>query len=604
MRRSPFALALFLLLCACCPALLAQATVNFSSVVIFGDSLSDTGDFYTTASKLGAPYPGPTFNYTAGRFTDGADTTPAARAYFGVWHEQLSQMLPGVPVTASFLASNGGNHAFGDATTANSTTAIPVGPATLTVRNMGQQVTDYLAVAKPTSTQLFIVFGGSNDLLQNNVLFAPATVASNVVTILQRLVTAGAVNFLVPNIPLLDVPGTALGNASVQYKLTLATQLATLQATYAASGTPFHLVQLDLLTAQATALANPAAFNLPITNLTSAAQTAGASVNPDTYLLWDGLHPTTAGHNLIAQAACSALTMTRTGLGPASLLATSSAGGPLNAVVSGAGTFGLPASTATPTGNVNFYSDTTANGVAVHTLLTTATLTSTGTAQTAMATLASAKIPQGIYTISAVYAGDANFPQGCRSNPVSVTVVNTSPGFVLAAAPASVSGTSGSTVTTTLTGVAVGSFSRAVSLSCGTLPQYVSCSFAPSTLAPGASSTATSTNTTTLTFTTQMVTTGRVEARPERTGYQPQVLCALVLLPWLYRRRRIAGAALALLVMCILTAVTGCGGGSSSPSPPAPVTHTAAAGSYTVVINGTAGTGGATAQTSVTLTLK
>ncbi len=261
MRRASLLLLFVLLLCV---QVSAQTALTYSNVVVFGDSLSDTGDFYATASALGAGYPGPTFNYTAGRFTNGADTTPAARAYFGIWHEQLNRMLPGVPVSYPALCSigvcstAGFNYAFGDATTAGGTTAIAFGPATLNVRNMGQQVTDYLAANKPSSTALYVVFGGGNDFLQNNAA-NPAIVAANISAIVQKLVAAGAVNFLVPNLPPLGDPSTLLGQDAITFRAALSASLGALQAQYAASGTPFHLVQVDLFTSTSLVAANPSA---------------------------------------------------------------------------------------------------------------------------------------------------------------------------------------------------------------------------------------------------------------------------------------------------------------------------------------------------------
>ena len=38
-------------------------------------------------------FQGPASGYTAGRFTDGTDTVPAAHNYNGVWVEQLAALL-------------------------------------------------------------------------------------------------------------------------------------------------------------------------------------------------------------------------------------------------------------------------------------------------------------------------------------------------------------------------------------------------------------------------------------------------------------------------------------------------------------------------------
>ena len=63
----------------------------FSRIVLFGDSLSDTGNVRerTSSKSSGAiDYPSHTFNYANGRFTNDNDTDPGSNVYLGVWHEQ------------------------------------------------------------------------------------------------------------------------------------------------------------------------------------------------------------------------------------------------------------------------------------------------------------------------------------------------------------------------------------------------------------------------------------------------------------------------------------------------------------------------------------
>ncbi len=92
---------------------LVSAQANFSTVVVFGDSLSDTGNIAhltqsATAGLLRYPSDNPAlgFDYTDGRFTDGKETQPAAQAYIGVWIEQLAAAF-GSQASGEELAGRG-----------------------------------------------------------------------------------------------------------------------------------------------------------------------------------------------------------------------------------------------------------------------------------------------------------------------------------------------------------------------------------------------------------------------------------------------------------------------------------------------------------------
>jgi hypothetical protein len=83
-RRPGRFLCLFSALVFTSTAVLAHAQ-GYTSIVIFGDSLSDTGNVaHLTEAKYGVRIPGPAADYTDGRFTDGDDTVPSAQKYFGV----------------------------------------------------------------------------------------------------------------------------------------------------------------------------------------------------------------------------------------------------------------------------------------------------------------------------------------------------------------------------------------------------------------------------------------------------------------------------------------------------------------------------------------
>ncbi len=292
----------------------------YTSIVVFGDSLSDVGNVaHLTQAKYGpvGRVPGPLVDYTDGRFTDGTDTIPAAQSYTGVWIEQLAASLPAKPVIKNSL-DGGTDYAYGFATTADGTAPFTYGPQntlSVNVNNIGQQITDYLST-NPTisNTTLFVVWGGAIDLLHATSADAPTTSATQEVADIQRLIAAGATEFLIPNLPPLgaiprlngspttSTPATA---ESVAFNTALQTGIATLPG--ANTGKTLHLFQLDVFTLFSNAIASPSTFSFA--NVTGSSQ-GHTTVNPDTYLFWDDLHPTTAAHHQIALDAGTLITPT------------------------------------------------------------------------------------------------------------------------------------------------------------------------------------------------------------------------------------------------------------------------------------------------------
>ena len=79
-------------------ASLATAQISpYNQIIIFGDSLSDVGNFaHVTQDSYGISYPGSDFNYSDHRFTNSSDTDPGSDTYAGVWHEQLTRRFLGM----------------------------------------------------------------------------------------------------------------------------------------------------------------------------------------------------------------------------------------------------------------------------------------------------------------------------------------------------------------------------------------------------------------------------------------------------------------------------------------------------------------------------
>ena len=288
---------------------------DYTRIVVFGDSLSDTGnDANLTNAKYGFRVPGTIANYTDGRFTDGFDTIPAAQKYFGVWVEQFAAALPSHPQVENSL-DGGTNYAYGFSITGNGTSAFTFGSVnqfSVNVDNMGQQITDYLSThPKINSSTLFVIWGGANNLLNATSLNDVVNGAIAETLNIQRLIEAGATQFLVLNLPPLGLtprlsgsPGTSITATAeaVLFNSWLATGLSVLNDLYFFRRIAIYRVDVFSLFKQI--VAAPGSFSL--TDVTTPSQSY-IMADPDAYLFWDDVHPTTRGHYILADAALSAI---------------------------------------------------------------------------------------------------------------------------------------------------------------------------------------------------------------------------------------------------------------------------------------------------------
>ncbi len=326
----------------------ARAGNAFNQIVVFGDSLSDTGNVYSVLNKTYLVPP----NYTTGRFTDGADTMPASKNNLYnaggtdnvIWHEQLAKTL-GVPIATPSL-QGGNNYAYGGATTGVGTTVILqtntiFGQVTRTVNNMGQQVTDYLKNNNNAASAkaLYILWGGGNDLrnvfyssnaavrglnvLTNltvaNVVNAAMTAAQNINGEIMSLIKQGATQFLWPNLPPINLTPKflAVDNMKLGDGTTIGDDLAKAVAAFNAAEMTdvaalkklpgIKVALMDDFTTVNTIITNVTkngSYN-GYTNVTGIAQ--GMKVDPDKYLFWDDFHPTVHGEYDLAQLASQSL---------------------------------------------------------------------------------------------------------------------------------------------------------------------------------------------------------------------------------------------------------------------------------------------------------
>src|SRR2546421_9326741 len=295
----------------------AQAPV-FTQVIVFGDSLSDDGNIAHRARDLiGFSYPSSNFNYSDYRFTDDTNTSPAANLYVGTWHEQLEKTFLRLALAKNSL-DGGIDYAFGGATTKDGThdrtiinNPFPFGGGdfTITIDNMGKQINDYLASHATDANALYILWGGGNDLFDDHSTQSVIDTANRVGGLIVRLANAGARNFLVPNVPPLGaVPNSfgdptrvlALDYASAIYRDHLNSVIASTKSGLRGSGITIQVYTFDVWLDLIRVLGQPAHYNF--VNTIDSAQGA-SGVNPDEYLFWDDIHPTTGGHHQLGNGA-------------------------------------------------------------------------------------------------------------------------------------------------------------------------------------------------------------------------------------------------------------------------------------------------------------
>lgn len=273
----------------------AAGAQSYNRLVVFGDSLSDNGNLYAATGNTTPTSP----PYYQGRFSNG----PVFTELLGF---NAGRYAAGAPVTGSI------NLAFGGARTDSQ--ASPPG--------MRNQLLAYTgAGGKFGAGDLVSILGGANNIFQGipaagasaNPQGAIAPVAQSAAAdinfIVNSVASAGAGTILVTNLPRLGTtpqfnqgPGLPAKPLADYAGTTFNTALQTGLMTVAAGQANSNIILMDLYKISDTLTASPDRFGL--TNAKDACFN-GVTVcaNPDGYLYWDGVHPTAAGHRLIARLA-------------------------------------------------------------------------------------------------------------------------------------------------------------------------------------------------------------------------------------------------------------------------------------------------------------
>ncbi|MDY6828793.1 MAG: SGNH/GDSL hydrolase family protein [Pseudomonadota bacterium] len=271
--RSALAAALCVMLAAMAPI---AAAAQYTSLFVLGDSLSDTGNLSTGTFGL---VPGP--SYWNGRFSDGP-----------VYAEYLAADL-GLAAPAPSL-TGGQNYAWGGAKIASGAVPPSLGAqAGLLLLNEG-------GTLDPGA--LYTVWGGANDVL-DLVTAAPSAataqaaingVIGDLMGILDELSSAGAAQFLVPNLPDLSLTPAHFGNP-------LAADLSDYFNAALADALQQSTLQVSLFDTYSVLNSQVSAFTSPFEPCIALSSCEG-------HLFFDGLHPTTAAHEILAGAMHAQLT--------------------------------------------------------------------------------------------------------------------------------------------------------------------------------------------------------------------------------------------------------------------------------------------------------
>lgn len=176
------------------------------------------------------------------------------------------------------------------------------------VDGFSDDLTAAIQVADPNA--LYVVWAGANDY-QTTDNPNPEASVGNLATAVDSLFDLGARNFLVPNLP--DLGKTALAldlgaEASTRLTELTTTHNSLLDATLSnlsQSLRDINLVPLDVYSLFNEAIASPTTFGF--TNVTDACLDTVVCPNPNEYLFWDGIHPTTTAHARLGEAALIAL---------------------------------------------------------------------------------------------------------------------------------------------------------------------------------------------------------------------------------------------------------------------------------------------------------
>ena len=265
---------------------------TFSQIVVYGDSLSDLGRAAAATSNLPAQFKFPAYDNGGGRFSNGP-----------IWVEYLANRLG--------IATNPNtNFAIGGATTGTFNTGQTLSPSFVGIQQQVNPSNPAAEISDPNA--LYVIWGGANDYLAGTTTDPRVPVGNLTSEIATLIQTRQAQNILIFNLPDLGKLPSTRNDPTIAAGLDSLTQLhnTALAASIDSLSQANSSVKLSLLDVNSLfkqVVANPSIVGFD--NATDGCLLVGCP-NPDTYLFWDDIHPTTATHRLIGDLAFQAVSPT------------------------------------------------------------------------------------------------------------------------------------------------------------------------------------------------------------------------------------------------------------------------------------------------------
>ncbi|MBI9078095.1 MAG: SGNH/GDSL hydrolase family protein [Desulfatibacillum sp.] len=276
---------------------------DLENLMVFGDSLSDSGNLFTLYSGTNPD----TEDYWQGRFSNGPVWSEVMANFMGTKNTYLLAAEPEtVPPRRLLVTENPPvsfyatpffyNNAYGGANTSVNFT------------HFGWQINAWQAegLTIPDKT-LVVVWIGGNDFLGMQEGDDPATVVANAVNNiysgLEDIADLGATHIAVCNLPNLgDTPrynATPQKDAVTQLTVSFNIALAAALQDFMFNFPGVNVYPIDMFAMSEATHANPGLYG--VTNLVDGALYEGETFDSaDGYLYWDGVHPTRAAHEQLA----------------------------------------------------------------------------------------------------------------------------------------------------------------------------------------------------------------------------------------------------------------------------------------------------------------